>query len=199
MRSFNPIVLGRHECRAWVGYYRKEWLHVLRASIGMVREGFGMGWIRDLRGAYLVLRANQAWAPFPENDPDKARKLMRKFYALVARTHGEHFDPTEAARREVEWWRAHRDVQRRSEGSEDAIVAALTNLYSYVYDVPPESVREAARHRAEAMRISDDWVALGCDADSPMIVAEQTALVRSYAALLAGVHVTSRRGTGGDQ
>jgi hypothetical protein len=30
-------------------------------------------------GAWLVLRANQVWAPFPDNDPDAARALMKRF------------------------------------------------------------------------------------------------------------------------
>jgi hypothetical protein len=28
-----------------------------------------MSWPRTLRGAWLVLRANQKWAPVPDNDP----------------------------------------------------------------------------------------------------------------------------------
>ena len=42
-----------------------------------------MSWPKTLFGAWLVLRANQVWAPFPDNDPDKARRLMRRFYAML--------------------------------------------------------------------------------------------------------------------
>jgi len=38
------------------------------------------------------------------------------------------------------------------------------------------------------MDISDQWVAEGCQADSPLLPLEHAALVRSYAALLAAVH-----------
>jgi hypothetical protein len=54
--------------------------------------------------------------------------------------------------------------------------------------VPAPQVRLAAAERAEAMRISDEWVAAGCDPASPMIAEVRAALVRSYAALLAAVH-----------
>ncbi len=47
-------------------------------------------------------------APYPGNDPDGARRNMRRFYSIVARTHGEALDPGTAARLEVEWWRVHR-------------------------------------------------------------------------------------------
>ena len=67
------------------------------------------------------------------------------------------------ARLEVDWWRAHRDAQHDpSVGTED-LVRALTALYASVYQVPDAVVREAAGLRAEAMRVSDAWVADGCD------------------------------------
>ena len=189
MRSFDPNALGRLECAAWVGYYRKRWGRVLTAAVGMVREGFRLPWPRTLVGAVYVLRANQLWAPVPDNDPVGARRAMRRFYALVASTHGETFDVDEAARLEVEWWRLHRVLQRDTPGEDaEPLVNALAALYAHVYRVPAEQVRLAAAERAEAMRVSDAWVAAGCDPASPMIADERAALVRSYAALLAAVH-----------
>jgi hypothetical protein len=189
MRSFDPNAIGRQECAAWVAYYRRRWGRFLAAAVGMTRAGFRMPWPRTLLGAAWVLRANLKWAPVPDNDPDGARAGMRRFYALVARAHGETFDVAEAARLEVEWWRVHRMLQRDTPGEDPApLVDALAALYAHVYGVPAEQVRLAAAERAEAMRISDDWVATGCDPASPMIADERAALVRSYAALLAAVH-----------
>jgi hypothetical protein len=109
---------------------------------------------------------------------------MRRFYGLVADRTGEGFDPVEAARLEVEWWRAHRELQH-DPGPEDhqALVAALTALYSYVYSVPPEDVQAPAKQRALAMVHSDRWVSEGCDPASPLIADERAALVRSYTGL----------------
>ena len=70
MRTFDPCRLGTAECDAWVGYYRRRWFTVLSAAVRMVRVGFGMPWPHTLYGAWLVLRANQLWAPVPDNDPD---------------------------------------------------------------------------------------------------------------------------------
>ena len=89
LRSFDPVRIADLEYRAWVGYYLRRWPQVLAASVGLVRAGFGMDWIRTLHGAWLVLRANQLWAPFPDNDPEGARACMRRFYALVRLSHGE--------------------------------------------------------------------------------------------------------------
>lgn len=189
MRSFDPRQIGRLECAAWVAYYRRRWGPFLVAAVGMVRAGFRLPWPRTLYGAWLVLRANQLWAPVPDNDPDGARREMRKFYALVAGTHGETFDLTEAARLEVEWWRVHRYLQRDAPEEDAApLVDALAALYAHVYRIGAADARPAAAERAAAMRISDRWVDAGRDPDSPALAAERAALVRSYAALLAAVH-----------
>lgn len=111
MRGFDPRAVGRRECGAWVAYYRRQWVRFLLFAVGMVRAGFTLPWPDTLRGAWLVLRANQLWAPAEGNDPDGARRYLRRFYELVSGRHGEHFDVTEAARLEVEWWRAHREAQ----------------------------------------------------------------------------------------
>jgi hypothetical protein len=184
MRSFDPRAVGALECRAWETYYRMKWGAFLLASIGMVRAAFQMSWPRTLVGAWLVLRANMVWAPYPDNDPDKARALMRHFYSLL-REPG--LNPYRASELEVEWWRVHREHQRE-EGSGDALVRALQDLYAYSYSVPPEDARLAAALRAEAMDISDAWVEAGCDPQDPMLARERALLVRSYAALLAVVH-----------
>jgi hypothetical protein len=190
LRSFDPGRLADLEYRAWVGYYLRQWPQVLAASVRLVRTGFGMDWYRTLHGAWLVLRANQLWAPFPDNDPDRARACMRRFYALVRLSYGAPASPARAAALEVDWWRVHREGQHstRPRGTGDELVESLTRLYSYLYGEPEEEVRRAAVHRARAMDLSDQWITEGCLPDSPLLPLERAALVRSYAALLAAVH-----------
>src|SRR5690349_19303080 len=100
-RSFDPVRLADAEYAGWVAYYRRKWAPFLSAAWRMVRIGFGTSWPRTVQGAWYVLRANQVWAPYPDNDPDLARDYMRRFYALVAPDGDLRIDPAEAARREV--------------------------------------------------------------------------------------------------
>lgn len=186
-RSFDAVEVGHRETEAWAAYYRHEWVDFLRASVGMVAAGFGMGRRDTLRGAWLVLRANQAWAPYPENDPVRSRELMRRFYSLVAREGSLALDPARAAALEVEWWRVHRERQREHAATEDELISALVDLYAYVYGADPDAVRPAAEHRTVAMRHSDDWVAAGCRLDDPLLEKEKAELVASYTVLLAAV------------
>jgi hypothetical protein len=145
-----------------------------------------MGRLRTLRGAWQVLRANQVWAPYPDNDPTSAREHMRRFYALVARDH-PRLDPARAAALEVEWWRVHREHQNSADVTEDELTQALVDLYSYVYEVPAETVRSAAQLRATAMDVSDRWVAAGCHRDDPLLAEERQLLVASFSALREAV------------
>ena len=188
LRSFDPVRLADLEYRAWVGYYLHNWPQVLRASIGLVRQGFGMDWFRTLHGAWLVLRANQLWAPYPDNNPKRARACMRRFYGLVRLTYGEPSNPAKAAELEVDWWRVHREIQHEPGATPDELVESLVRLYSYLYGEPEEAVKPAAVHRAKAMELSDQWVEGGCQPDSHLLPLEHAALVRAYAALLAAVH-----------
>jgi hypothetical protein len=153
----------------------------------MVAEGFGMSRRKTLLGSWYVLRANQKWAPYPDNDPEAARELMCKFYALVMRDGDLQLDPVRASELEVEWWRLHREHQHDPDVEESALVQALVDLYSYVYGADPEEMRPAAVARVEAMDLSDRWVAAGCAADDPLLAAERQALVASYTALRQAV------------
>lgn len=196
LRTFDPLRLADLEYQAWVGYYRRRWPRVLLASVGLVRTGFGLSWYRTLWGAWLVLRANQLWAPYPDNDAARAQACMRRFYALIRRAYGEPADPARAAELEVDWWRVHREGQHRQDppGTGDAepaaeLVQALTRLYCYLYGQPEEELRPAAIHRGRAMDLSDEWVRQGRPPDSGLLPLEHAALVRSYAALLAAVHI----------
>ncbi|MGZ4458679.1 MAG: hypothetical protein ACXVXE_13285 [Nocardioidaceae bacterium] len=186
-RTFDAVVLGNRETDAWAAYYRHEWRQFLVAAVGMVATGFGMGRAKTVLGAWHVLRANQLWAPYPDNDPDGARASMRRFYRLVADDQGLAIDPGRAAELEVEWWRLHREHQHDPEIAEGALVAALADLYAYVYTAPKDAMYDAARHRVAAMDFSDAWVRAGCDLADPLLAQERLALVASHSALLDAV------------
>lgn len=185
--NFDPVAVGRSECDAWAHYYRREWWPFLRSALAMVRIGFGLGPVANLRGSWYVLRANQVWAPYPVNDPAAARRLMAGFYRLTTRAGRLDVDPVRAADLEVDWWHAHRQHQHDPALSEADLTDALIRLYAYLYPVDQGTVRRAAEHRVTAMRLSDAWVAAGCRMDDPILAAERLALVASYAALREGI------------
>ncbi len=190
LRSFDPVRIADLEYRMWVAYYLRRWRNLLVASVRLLWLGFGTDLARILPGAWLMLRAVQLWAPFPDNDPDGAQARMRELYGLVRLRFGQPADPARAASLEIDWWRAHRRRQYASHPAEtgDELAESVTRLYCYLFGETEAVVRPAALHRVRAMDLSDQWVREGCRPDSPLLPLERAALVRAYAALLAAVH-----------
>lgn len=153
LRSFDPRRVGELESATWAAYCRRDWARVLPLSVQLVRGVFGLPWPQTLLGAAHVARATRAWAPVPART-EEATAHMRRFYALVVRTHGENIDPDEAAHLEVDWWRIHRERARNDENYE-AVTHAIARKYAYIYGVSEDTVREAGEARALAMRLSD--------------------------------------------
>jgi len=112
---FDPARVAHLERANYLAYYRRQWFTLLRVSIALVREAFGFTGLDALHAAYLIARAEIAFATFPKNNPRQAEHSMRRFYAFLnvyaflnARR-GSRIDVDRAARLDVRWWQIHRD------------------------------------------------------------------------------------------
>ena len=181
MRNFDPRKIAHYEKENYVAYYQKDWLKLLRVSVRMIGEAFALSWPQAIYGAYLIARAEIAFAPFPNNDVPKTEAYVRHFYQFIRNVHREDFDVERAVKLEVNWWIIHRKLFGNAENQE--LVDALTSLYAETYGIEPEKIQEATRQRALGMLYSDLWVNEGKPADSPLLVKEEEALVQSYLAL----------------
>ena len=181
MRNFDPRKIAHYEKENYVAYYRKDWLKLLRVSVGMVGEAFALSLWQALYGAYLIARAEIAFAPFPNNDVPKTEAHVRRFYQFIRNVHHEDFDVERAVKLEVNWWIVHRKLFGNAENQE--LVDALTDLYAETYGIEPAKVQDATRQRAMGMLYSDLWVNEDRPANSPLLVQEEEALYKSYVAL----------------
>jgi len=181
IRNFDPRKIAHYEKENYVAYYQKDWLKLLRVSVSLVKESFGLSWLQAVYGAYLVARAEIAFAPFPENDIPRAEAYMSRFYQFIKNVHREDFDVTRAAQLEVNWWSVHRRLFGNAQNQE--LVDALTGLYAEAYGINPVKVLASGRQRAQGMLYSDLWVNTGKPADSPLLAQEEEALFQSYASL----------------
>ncbi len=185
LTRFSPARLAHYEKENYVAYYQKDWLKLLRVSVGMVKESFGLNWLQAAYGAYLIARAEIAFAPFPENDLPRAELYITRFYEFIKGVHHAGFDPARAARLELNWWSVHRRLFGNQRN--DELVDALAALYAEAYCIDRARVREAARLRAAGMLCSDLWVNAGKPASSPLLAQEEEALLQSYIALKAAL------------
>jgi hypothetical protein len=181
IRNLDPHKLAYYEKENYVAYYQKDWLKLLRVSVGMVKEAFGLSWLQAIYGAYLIARAEVAFAPFPNNDVPRTEAYVKRFYRFIKRVHGEDFDIEKATKLEVNWWGIHRKLFGNAENQE--LVEALRGLYEEIYGAGSEKFKKAAYHRAMGMLYSDHWVNAGKPADSILLLQEEEALYMGYKAL----------------
>ncbi len=192
MRPDNPIrnldarKLAYYEKENYVAYYEKDWLKLLRVSVGMVKESFGLSWLQAVYGAYLVARAEIAFAPFPNNNIPLAEAYVRRFYQFIKDIHREDFDVERAAKLEVHWWGVHRQLFGNVENRE--LIEALKCLYEEIYGTEAQKFEKAAYHRAMGMLYSDLWVNQGKPAGSPLLVQEEEELYLGYKALKEAIN-----------
>ncbi len=186
MRNFDPHRVANYEKENYVAYYQKDWFKLLRVSVGMVGEAFALSLWQAIYGAYLIARAEIAFAPFPNNDVPKTEEYVSRFYQFIKNVHREDFDVSRATKLEVNWWIVHRHLFGNAENQE--LVEALTNLYVETYGEDSPKIREAARERARGMLFSDLWVNAGKLENSPLLKQEEEALYKSYSLLKEAVN-----------
>jgi hypothetical protein len=186
IRKLDPRKLAYYEKENYVAYYGKDWIKLLRVSVGMVKESFGLSWLQAIYGAYLIARAEIAFAPFPNNDVPLAEAYVSRFYQFIKNVHHEDFDVEQAAQLEVNWWGIHRKLFGNKENQE--LVEALTCLYEEIYGAESMKFKEAAYQRAMGMLYSDLWVNEGKPANSPLLIQEEESLYQGYKALKEAIN-----------
>jgi len=186
MRNFDPHRVANYEKENYVAYYQKDWFKLLRVSVGMVGEAFALSLWQAIYAAYLIARAEIAFAPFPNNDVPKTEEYVSRFYQFIKNVHHEDFDVSRATKLEVNRWIVHRNLFGNAENQE--LVEALTNLYVEMYGEDSSKIRESARERARGMLFSDLWVNAGKLENSPLLKQEEEALFKSYSLLKEAVN-----------
>jgi len=155
-RTFDPDRIAHYEVAGWRAYYDRRWLRLLRLTLALCQEQFGIPFPRSLAAAYGIVRASIAWVP-TDHDLARVTAQLTRFYALAARYAPLTFDPATAARAEVAYW----DVNRRLSGDRDdpALLAALIDLHCAIFGLTAAEVEESARWRQRALialaRITD--------------------------------------------
>ena len=158
-RPLDPQRVAQHECALWVAYYRREWVRFVR--IAVFRHPPRLRTAVAVNDPRLMVSAarDSAVGSVPRQRSRRGATRDGAVLPSTQATHGEPFDPAEAARLEVEWWRVHRVHQHSNAVSDGrALVDALAALYAYAFGVPETVVRIAAEQRALAMRYCDQWV-----------------------------------------
>lgn len=196
IEQFDPERIGTIEQQAWEAYYLRDWARLSALLWDLLGSSYRLSPAEAAQATMLATRAQIAWAERGA-EGGEAERLMREFYALVREPAGGRYDPARAAALEIGWWTVHR--QRAGAADTAALEHALTALWAEVYQLPPAAVWPAARHRARAVALSDEWVGAGRERDSPLLAEVRAELIRGYAALRAALdaHRAAEEASGG--
>jgi hypothetical protein len=178
--TFEPDKIGQLEQQTWEAYYYRDWPRLSQLLLELFQGQFGLYLPQALEAATLASRAQLAFAERGARD-GVAEQYMRQLYALGLQPSGGSYDPARVAKLEVAWWTAHRNQSQAPDLRE--VEEALTALYAELVTLSPGEVGVAARHRARAVQVSDQWQNQGKDRASPLLKQVREELVLSYQAL----------------
>ena len=179
LAKFDHRRLAFYEKENYVAYYRKRWLRLLFVSIAMVKEAYQLSLLQAIYAAYLVVRAEMAAAPFPDNDIPGAEAYMRRLFLFLKRIYAFQFDVAAAAHQEVNWWVVHRRLFAQADNQE--VIEALAGAMAAFLGKPAQVFLPAAEQQhARGILYSDQWVRSGMDGSSPLLQLEEEALGAGY-------------------
>jgi hypothetical protein len=153
IRVFDPDEVARLETAMWRSYYDRRRLPLFGQLVALLQGQFHLQPLRALVLAGLAARAAAVFQVGASHaDYRRALPYLERYYVGIRAVSEVPFDSRRAARLELEWWIAHREVDDHPPGD---LEAALADLAAELYQVPAERVWTHAARRAEAMTIRD--------------------------------------------
>jgi hypothetical protein len=140
---------GRDEAAMWRAYYEGRWLDLATRTAELAQRQFGVGAEDAIR---LSGHAAKAAMLFRKDgtDPEVTSEL-EKLYTIVRDAGHRNFDPAEAARLELQWWR-----ERREGKTPEQYALTIARAVALVFGSHAEKMQPAALLRARAMAYRDE-------------------------------------------
>jgi len=148
LRAVDPAKMGRSESAMWKSYYDGNYARLGWETMGLACGQYGFSW---WDGGRISLYASRSAMFFRKNTDDPRCALeLEKYYAIIQRAVSGKFNVREAARLELEWWKA-----RRRKVPPQEYARTIAKLIAVTYGVPEESVLPGAMMRTEALAYRD--------------------------------------------
>lgn len=146
--GFDPVAMGRIEAGMWRNYYSHRWGRLGLDLLGAACGQYGFSWWDGIR---VATHTSRAAALFRMNaDDPRCQPELERYYRIVAPALRGRFDPAEAARLELAWWR-----ERRRDVPPHAYADTIARLTALLHGIPREEALPACLLRAEAMAYRD--------------------------------------------
>jgi len=146
--AFEPREIGRLEAGLWRSYYEEDWVKLGWRIMRIACQQYRFSW---WDGGRLALHATQAAAWFRHHTDDPRCLLaLEKYYWVVQGGAHVKLDVREAARLELEWWKA-----RRSNVPAEKYGQTIARLTGLLYGISEEKASLMSSKRAGAMAYRD--------------------------------------------
>ena len=189
LRRFDPDEVARLETEMWRSYYGRQRVQLFLEMTELLRSQYDLPFVRsNVDGFYAARSAFVFKGGHNREECERALPDLVRYYGDLRAASSTAFDVDRVSRLELEWWIIHRE--RASHDPQD-LANALAALPAAIYGVPPESLMEHARLRAEAMRIRDTEADAGGVSEDDWARIDEL-LHRSWRSLHAAVNADPR-------
>jgi hypothetical protein len=186
LREFDAAAVARLETTMWRNYYDGEYAALFANLYRLNREQYDFSPWDSLRIALYAARAAQAFQPTRSRvEAQSALPALEHYFTCIREHGGETFNPSEAARLELDWWQL-----RREDATPVQYGPAIARVTEAVFGVSNPDTERSALVRAEMMDYrdargdgrmrEDDWKLI------------EQGLLRSYESLELGLHHVPR-------
>lgn len=183
-RGFDAPALGRAEGDLWRAYYERKYIELSAGLVLAENRAFGLSpWDSARSGVSAALAARTFQTSRSRAEAQNALPELTKHFAIVAHATHSSFDPTQAAKLELEWWQL-----RREHIGPDGYAPAIAAATGYPYSADPQRLMPYANLRAEAMHLRDIRGDQITDEDWKQI---SDLLARAYVALQIEIATTA--------
>lgn len=149
---FSARNTGLYEAQLWKAYYSHRWLAALVYLYRVLHSQFSLDAFSAAQAALWGIRAALAWKP-RDNDPERVRQALVRFYSVLQEATGGSFDPRAAGKAEFTYWVVHRELD--GQPGSPQLADALAAIAAAVYGLPMERAHPAGWARARACDLVD--------------------------------------------
>jgi hypothetical protein len=182
LRGFDPEAVARIETRMWRHYYDREYANLFRAMYSLSRDVYHFSPWDSTRLAWFAAKSARIFQPTRGRaEAQAALPDLVRYYGVIRERSAETFDPSEAARLELEWWQL-----RREEATPAQYGAVVAQVTEELYGVKNDALRKSGQLRAEMMEYRDERRDTGLEEGDWMHI--KAGLTQAYELLKSGIN-----------
>ena len=165
LTKFDPHAMARLETSMWRHYYEKRYLPLFADLYDVSRSEYGFSPLDSLQLAVAAANAAKSFQPSTSRtEAEAALPALVSYFRILAAAAPAPVEVEDAARTELAWWQARREVATPEQYG--LIIARVATL---VYGVDGEDLRRSGVERAQAMAYRDARDASISEADWSLI------------------------------